>query len=102
MVVYLDVLFAVNVLMDSVSLFARLRWAVCVSDVFGCCCIGVGRRICGAGGGGAAVGGAAAARGCGWLACAVAFGGKPAFGRVCALYFVVAASFVGLAMALVQ
>ena len=101
MVVYLDVLFAVNVLMDGVSLFAAAalggvrvgRVQLLLASVFG---------------GGYAVLAAVVPLlaalplrvvvGVGL--CAVAFGGKPAFGRVCALYFVVAASFVGLAMAL--
>lgn len=101
MVVYLDVLFAVNVLMDGVSLFAAAalggvrvgRVRLLLASVFG---------------GGYAVLAAVVPLlaalplrvvvGIGL--CAVAFGGKPAFGRVCALYFVVAASFVGLAMAL--
>ena len=101
MVVYLDVLFAVNVLMDGVSLFAAAalggvrvgRVRLLLASVFG---------------GGYAVLAAVVPLlaalplrvvvGVGL--CAVAFGGKPAFGRVCALYFVVAASFVGLAMAL--
>lgn len=101
MVVYLDVLFAVNVLMDGVSLLA----AAALGGVR------VGRvRLLLASmlGGGYAVLAAVvpllAALPLRVLAgvglCAVAFGGKPAFGRVCALYFVVAASFMGLAMAL--
>lgn len=101
MVVYLDVLFAVNVLMDGVSLFAaaalggvrvgRVRlllasvlgggYAVLAAVVPLLAALPL-RVVVGAG------------------LCAVAFGAKPAFGRVCALYFVVAASFVGLAMAL--
>ncbi|WP_346704792.1 sigma-E processing peptidase SpoIIGA [uncultured Agathobaculum sp.] len=101
MVVYLDVLFAVNVLMDGVSLFA----AAALGGVR------VGRvrlLLASVLGGGYAVLAAVVPLlaalplrvvvGVGL--CAVAFGGKPAFGRVCALYFVVAASFVGLAMAL--
>ena len=101
MVVYLDVLFAVNVLMDGVSLLA----AAALGGVR------VGRvrlLLASVLGGGYAVLGAVvpllAALPLRVLAgvglCAVAFGGKPAFGRVCALYFVVAASFMGLAMAL--
>lgn len=101
MVVYLDVLFAVNALMDGVSLLAAAalggvrtgRIRLLLSSLLG---------------GGYAVLAAVLP----WLAalpvrllagiglCVVAFGGKPAFGRVCALYFVVAASFAGLAAAL--
>lgn len=101
MVVYLDVLFAVNVLMDGATLLAaaalggvrvgRIRWLTASAL-----------------GGGYAVLAAVLP----WMAtlplrvlagiglCAVAFGGKPTFGRVCALYFVVAASFAGLTAAL--
>lgn len=101
MVVYLDVLFAVNALMDGVTLLAaaalggvragRLRWlaasalgggyAVLVAVLPALSALPV-RLLAGVG------------------LCAAAFGGKPAFGRVCALYFVVAASFAGLAAAL--
>lgn len=101
MVVYLDVLFAVNALMDGVTLLAaaalggvragRIRWlaasalgggyAVLVAVLPALSALPV-RLLAGVG------------------LCAAAFGGKPAFGRVCALYFVVAASFAGLAAAL--
>lgn len=101
MVVYLDVLFAVNVLMDGASLLAaaalggvrvgRVRWLAAAV-------LGGGYAVL------AAVVPMFAAlplrvlMGVGL--CAAAFGGKPAFARVCALYFVVAASFAGLAAAL--
>lgn len=101
MVVYLDVLFAVNALMDGVTLLAaaalggvrasRIRWLAASA-------LGGGYAVL------AAVLPALSALPVRLLAgiglCAAAFGGKPAFGRVCALYFVVAASFAGLAAAL--
>ena len=101
MVVYLDVLFVVNVLMDGASLLAaaalggvrvrRIRWLTAAA-------LGGGYAVL------AAVLPTLAALPLRVLAgigmCAAAFGGKPAFGRVCALYFVVAASFAGLAAAL--
>lgn len=101
MVVYLDVLFAVNALMDGATLLA----AAALGGVR------AGRirlLLAAALGGGYAVLAAVVPifavlplrvlAGIGL--CGVAFGGKPAFGRVCALYFVVAASFAGLAAAL--
>lgn len=101
MVVYLDVLFAVNALMDGATLLAAAALG------------GVRTRrvrllLAAVLGGGYAVLAAVVP----WMAalpvrlcagvglCATAFGGKSAFGRVCALYFVVAASFVGIAAAL--
>lgn len=101
MVVYLDVLFAVNALMDGASMLAA-------SALGG---VRVGRlRLLFAAllGGGYAVLSAVlppfAALPVRLLAgiglCAAAFVGQPNFVRVCALYFVVAASFAGLASAL--
>lgn len=101
MVVYLDVLFAVNALMDGVSLLAasalggihtkRLRllfaallgggYAVLAAVLPPFSALPI-RLLVGVG------------------LCAAAFVGQPNFVRVCALYFVVAASFAGLASAL--
>lgn len=101
MVVYLDVLFAINALMDGATLLAaaalggvrigRIRWLTAAA-------LGGGYAVLAA-----AVPLLAALPlrvFAGISLCAAAFGGKPAFGRVCALYFVVAASFAGLATAL--
>lgn len=101
MVVYLDVLFAVNALMDGASLLAasalggvhtkRLRllfaallgggYAVLAAVLPPLSALPV-RLLVGVG------------------LCAAAFVGQPNFVRVCALYFVVAAAFAGLASAL--
>ena len=101
MIVYIDVLFGVNVLMDYITLLAASR----LGGVYA-------RRLRLAGA--ALLGGAyaAAAALCpaltalplrvafGIALCAAAFAGQPAFARLAALYFLVAAAFAGLAMAL--
>ena len=101
MVVYLDVLFAVNALMDGATLLAAARLGgVQVQKM---------RMILSS-----ALGGGYAVLGAVWpvltlaplrlLAglglCAAAFGGERCFARLCALYGVVSASFAGLAAAL--
>ena len=101
MVVYLDVLFAVNALMDGATLLAAARMGGVRARK--------GRLIFSA-----VLGGGCAVLGAMWpvltvlplrvLAglglCAAAFWGERCFTRLCALYGVVAASFAGLAAAL--
>ena len=101
MVVYIDVLFGINVLMDYITLLAASR----LGGAY------VGRlRLAGA----ALLGGVYAAGAAffpalgalplrvvfGIALCAAAFAGQTAFVRLSALYFLVAAAFAGLAMAL--
>lgn len=101
MVVYLDVLFGVNALMDYTTLLAAARLGgVSVKR----------RRLLGAAAAGGAYSVAAMLLPALALAplrilsgiglCAAAFAGQRAFARLCALYFVVAASFAGIAAAL--
>ncbi len=101
MVVYLDVLFAVNALMDSVTLLAAAR--------LGGVQVRKGRLFFAS-----VLGGGYAAAGAvqpvltlfplrllaGLGLCAAAFAGERCFARLCALYGVVAASFAGMAAAL--
>lgn len=101
MVVYLDVLFGANVLMDYITLLAAARLG-------GARVKRLRLLLAAAAGGGYAVLSAVQP----WLAslpirvlagigiCAAAFGVQGAFARLCALYMVVAASFAGLAAAL--
>ncbi|MDO5142795.1 MAG: sigma-E processing peptidase SpoIIGA [Eubacteriales bacterium] len=101
MVVYLDVLFGVNLLMDYITLLAAAR--------LGGACVRRWRLLAGAATGALYAMLAAVQP---WLAvwplrllagggmCAAAFAGQRAFGRLCALYLVVAAGFAGLAGAL--
>ncbi len=101
MVVYLDVLFSVNALMDYITLLAAARLGGVRAKR---------SRLMLA----ALAGGCYAVLAALWPAlafvplrvlagvgvCAAAFWGRDAFGRLCALYMVVAASFAGLAAAL--
>lgn len=101
MVIYLDVLFAVNALMDGATLLAaaglgglragRARVTLAAA-------LGGGYAVLAALFPALAVLPLRVLAGVGL--CAAAFGTKPPFGRVCALYFVVAACFAGLAAAL--
>lgn len=101
MVVYLDVLFAVNALMDGATLLAaaalggvragRLRLLLA-------CALGGGYAVLAAAVPPLAALPVRVLAGIGL--CAAAFGRQTAFARVCALYLVVAASFAGLAAAL--
>lgn len=101
MVVYLDVLFGVNALMDYITLLAAARLG-------GARIKQLRLMIAALAGGGYAVLAAVCPEFAfpllrllaGFGICAAAYGGQRAFGRLCLLYFVVAASFAGLAAAL--
>lgn len=101
MTVYVDVLFAVNAVMDFATLLAAARlggvfarrWRVLLAAL-----AGGGYAVCSVLW--APSGGLLLRVVAGVLLCWIAYGRKTAFVRVCALYFVVSAAFAGLAMAL--